>query len=70
MTHLEKRVSAKLSPHDLRAISVESCVDPRTIRAFIDGRVTRSTTAARIRKALNDAGRADLIPSLGTPGEK
>lgn len=44
--------AVKYTPHDERAISVEACCDPRTVRAYLSGAQTRSTTAARIKAAL------------------
>lgn len=45
---------AKLTPHDERRVAVAAGCDPRTVRAYLEGRPMRSTTAARIRDALKD----------------
>ena len=47
---------AKLSPHDERHVAVVAAVDPRTVRTYLQGRPTRSTTAARIAEALRALG--------------
>ena len=44
---------AKLTPHDERRVAVAAGCDPRTVRAYLAGRATHSTTAARIRAALD-----------------
>jgi hypothetical protein len=45
-----------LSPHDERRVAVEAGCDPRSVRAYIEGRSQRSTTAARIEAALARLG--------------
>ncbi len=47
---------AKLTPHDERRVAVAAGCDPRTVRAYLEGRPMRSTTAARIRETLKDLG--------------
>lgn len=49
-----------LSAHEARRIAVAACVDPRTIRQYLDGRA-KSTTSARIELALQQLGRLDLV---------
>lgn len=44
--------TAKLTPHDERRVAVAAGCDPRTVRNYLEGRPTRSTTIARIREAL------------------
>lgn len=46
----------QLSPHDVRAISVVSHVDPRTIARFLRGESTRPASAAAIKSALAELG--------------
>ena len=48
----------RLSPHDERAVAVKAGVDPRTIRAYLEGKPQRSTAKARIREALEALGLA------------
>lgn len=43
---------AKLTPHEERRVAVTAGCDPRTVRAYLEGRPMRSTTAARIAEAL------------------
>lgn len=45
-----------LTPHQLREVAVRAGVDPRTVRAFLDGRRQRSTAASRVADALRDLG--------------
>jgi hypothetical protein len=52
MRHPRGMSEAKLTPHDERRVAVAAGCDPRTVRAYLNGRPTRSTTAARIRDAL------------------
>jgi hypothetical protein len=55
-----------LTPHDLRAVGVQAGCDPRTVRAFLDGKRTHSTMHARITKALKDLGFEAAIPQQPT----
>lgn len=48
--------STRLSPHDERVVAVRAGVDPRTVRAYLEGRSQRSTVAARVAVALRDHG--------------
>jgi hypothetical protein len=43
---------ATLSAHDTRRVAVEASTDPRTVVRFVRGQKTQSTTAARIRAAI------------------
>lgn len=52
--------SATLSAHDTRRVAVEASTDPRTVVRFVRGQKTQSTTAARIRAAIE---RLALAPS-------
>ena len=61
--------SAPLSAHDTRRVAVEASTDPRTVVRFVRGQKTQSTTAARIRAAIErlalaqrDAGEATSEP--------
>lgn len=45
-----------LTPHEERAVAVAAGVDPRTVRAYLDERRCRSTSAARIDAALRLLG--------------
>jgi hypothetical protein len=44
----------KLTPHEERAVAVRAGCDPRSVRAFLEGRSQRSTVAARIAEALRE----------------
>lgn len=60
--------TAKLTPHDERRVAVAAGCDPRTVRAYLEGRPMRSTTAARIREVMKDLdldGR-ETAPEPGT----
>jgi hypothetical protein len=43
----------------LRELAARAFCDPRTVRAFFDGKPQHSTTAARIEKALRELRPAD-----------
>ncbi len=61
---------AVLTPHALRAVAVAAGCDPRTVRAYLAGRPTTSTTSARVEEALRAHGRADLVrPTPEAQGE-
>lgn len=47
-----KKRTKHLDAHRLRVVAVESCSDPRTIRAYLMGKSVRPTSAARISRAL------------------
>jgi hypothetical protein len=59
---------ARLTPHEVREVAARAYCDPRTVRAYFDGRPQHSTTAARIERALremrSDSGK---VPHKGTP---
>lgn len=63
-------MAATLTPHDLRSVAVSACCDPRTVRAFLDGKRTASTMHARITKALKDLGFEAAIPTPKQNAEK
>jgi hypothetical protein len=48
--------AARLTPHAEREVAVRAGCDPRTVRAFIEGRQQHSTTAARIARAIEELG--------------
>lgn len=52
-----------MSPHDERRVAVVAGCDPRTVRAFLRGAETRSTTAARIAEALRSLGFEPAVPA-------
>jgi hypothetical protein len=41
-----------LSPHDARKVAVWASTDPRTVLRFVNGQPMRSTTADRVKTAL------------------
>lgn len=43
-----------LSPHVLREVAVKAMVDPRTVKAYLNGKKTRSTTRATLEKAIGE----------------
>lgn len=43
---------SKLTPHEEREIAVAAGVDPRTVRSYLAGAPTSSTTKARIDRVL------------------
>lgn len=61
--------AAKLTAHDLRRVSVEADVDPRSVAARLEGRRQRCTIAARIDKALRALGFVppDVATGSGAP---
>ena len=48
--------ATRLNPHDERAVAVRAGCDPRSVRAYLDGKPQRSTVAARIAEALQALG--------------
>lgn len=44
----------KLTPHELREVAARAFCDPRTVRAYLDGRSQHSTTVARIQRAIRE----------------
>lgn len=54
-----------LSAHDLRRVAVAAECDPRSVQAYLEGRPVRSTTEARIRRALEGLHIADAQPQPG-----
>ena len=66
MTQNIHNSAPKLTPHDERRVAVAAGCDPRTVRTYLAGQPTRSTTAARIRAALHALG-VERAPSDLTP---
>ncbi len=60
-TSKRRNAKPKLTPHNLRAISVTAGVDPRTVLRYLAGVAGTSTSDARIASALRAAGRDDLV---------
>ena len=56
----------KLTPHDERAVAVRAGCDPRTVRAYMEGRAVRSTVASRVAEALRARARSALDGETGT----
>lgn len=54
-------VMAKLTPHEIRSIAVAAMVDPRSVRKAIAGAPLAHLTTERIKAALAQLGRADLL---------
>jgi hypothetical protein len=54
------RLHPPLSPNDLRRIALEAGVVPQTVKRYLNGKKTCSTTADRIRRALEALGFADV----------
>jgi hypothetical protein len=50
-------MGAQLTPHEERLVAARAVVDPRTVRAYLNGRRQHSTTSARIAQALRDLER-------------
>jgi hypothetical protein len=59
----------KLTPHQAREVAARAYCDPRTVRAYLNGRPQHSTTAARIERAIRELlpGVMNESPSAGTP---
>lgn len=54
-------MSAKLTPHELRAVSVAAAIDPRTVRRYLAGHLVRPSSKTRIVRALRELGFSTLI---------
>jgi DNA-binding LacI/PurR family transcriptional regulator len=46
----------RMNPHQERQVAVKAGVDPRTVRAYVEGRNVRSTVASRVAEALRELG--------------
>ena len=57
----------KPTAHEVRRIAVAAIVDPRTVRTYLEGRPTRSTTAVRIAEALRALGLPAPQSTAATP---
>lgn len=77
---MPKTSSSTLSPHEILRVAVEASLDPRTVKAFLDGRAQASTTRHRVAKALDalglgarakmamrESGARDRLAGDGTP---
>ena len=53
-----------LSAHDVRRVAVAAKVDPRTVKAYVAGKTTQSTTSALIARALAECG-LSATPAVG-----
>ena len=53
----------KLAAHEIRELSILASCDPRTIVKALSGERVRPLPLDRIRRALADAGREDLLPA-------
>lgn len=58
---------AGLSAFDIRSISVDAVVDPRTLQAALGGESVRPTSLVRIRRVLEARDLLDLLPGTPTP---
>jgi len=52
----------KLAAHEIRELCVLASVDPRTVAKALAGEKVRPLPLERIRRALAEAGREDLLP--------
>jgi hypothetical protein len=57
---------ARLTPHEVREVAARAYCDPRTVRAYLDGRPQHSTTAARIERAIRELHGAENATRTGT----
>jgi hypothetical protein len=57
----------RLTPHEERTIAAAAVCDPRSVRKCLSGGILASITLARIKRALSDMGRHDLLAILGAP---
>ncbi len=55
--------SRSLSPHELRALSVEAQTDPRTVAKVLRGEPVRALPRDRVLAVLKRRGLLSLIPS-------
>lgn len=60
---------AKFSPHEIRSIAVAAMVDPRSVRKVLDGRPLHALTFERIKNALAQLNRLDLLPATTSAAE-
>ena len=53
--------TAPIPPAEIRKIAVVASCDPRTVRAYLDGRRVLESIARGISAALRKIGRAELV---------
>jgi hypothetical protein len=53
---------AHLGGHELRAVAVQACADPRTVVRVLRGQPARSTSRARVVAALRALHPALIVP--------
>lgn len=58
-----------ITPHDARTIAAAAFCDPRSVVKAIEGKPLAALTMARIRAALAQLGRAELLPAAQQPVE-
>ena len=59
---MSARIRAPISAHEIRQAAAAVFADPRTIRAYVKGRLPRHPAVrARIEAGLRMAGRGDLV---------
>jgi len=54
----------RITPHEARAIAAAAFCDPRSVVKAIEGRPLAALTLARIKAALAQLNRADLLAAL------
>lgn len=52
-----------LSAHEVRKVAVSAVCDPRTVKAYVEGRYVVAAIGGAIEAALRKLGRADLVPA-------
>ena len=62
-------VMARPTPHEIRGIAVAAMVDPRSVRKVLDGRSLHALTFERIKNALAQLNRLDLLPTTNGAAE-
>jgi hypothetical protein len=50
------------SEHELQPLADRAATTTRTLRSWLKGGTTKARIGARMKQALLDAGRADLLP--------
>lgn len=53
----------KLTPHDVRAVSVKAKVSPQAVQNYLNGGRVRMVTADAVSRALTDLGFGHLVPN-------
>jgi len=57
----------RITPHEARAIAAAAFCDPRSVVKAIEGRPLAALTLTRIKHALAQLGRADLLAASTPP---